>query len=316
LRRKVKMSPKVSVIIPTKNAGSKFDSVLKAIFECKAGIELEVIVVDSGSSDNTRTIASRYPVNLIEIAPSRFTHGLARNLGAKSAKGDILVFITQDATPVNQNWLLNLLKNFHDETVAGVYGRQMPENNSSPLERFFLQYLYPEKKLVKQSINPDNCLLTEIFFSNVNSAMRKSVWENNKFDEGLIMSEDQDWAKRVLAVGKKIIYDPESAVRHSHRYTIKEIIQRNFDSGMSLKGLVNAPLKRSVSYEMTYLKSGFLFFLKNRLYVYLLIFPLYEAARLMGFFLGFYNRFLPLSFKKCISQNKTYWKCNSEDSAK
>ena len=301
------MSPKVSVVIPTRNAGDKFDSVLGAIFKCKAGIELDVNVVDSGSSDNTRDIASRYPVNLIEIAPSRFTHGSARNLGAKCAKGDILVFITQDAIPADQNWLLNLLKNFHDENVAGVYGRQIPEESSSPLERFFLQYLYPEEKSVKQSVNSNDGLLSEIFFSNVNSAVRKSEWERNKFNENLIMSEDQEWSKRMLAMGKKIIYEPEAAVYHSHLYTAKDIIQRNFDSGMSLKGLVNAPLKRSVAYEMNYLKSGFSFFLKNKLYAYLLIFPLYETARVLGFFLGFHSKFLPLSFKRCISQNKVYW---------
>lgn len=305
------MSPYASIIIPTKNAGKQLDSVFEAIFKNFPHFSFEVIVVDSGSTDATKDMISKYPVKLIEIPPSSFSHGGARNLGARSAEGKILVFLTQDAVPAD-NWLSSLVKDFEDSNVAGVFGSQLPKKDSSPLEKFFLGYLYPDRRIIKDSINPDDCLLSEIFFSNVNSAVRKSLWQNTRFNEKLIMSEDQEWSKNMLMKRMKIIYEPSAAVYHSHKYTFAEIIRRNFDSGMSLKGMVNAPLKRSFRCEMDYLKSGFSFFLKNKSYLSLLVFPFYETARMLGFFLGFHNRFLPLFLKKFLSQNKAYWRAGKK----
>ena len=212
------MKPYVSIIIPTKNAGDKFDSVLKGIFNNKPNFDFEVIVIDSGSTDTTKEIIAKYPVVLIDIPPISFSHGGTRNLGAQNAKGEILVFITQDAIPRDENWLSNLVENLQDKSVAGVYGRQIPNEDSSPLEKFFLSYVYPDSKIVKQSIAPKNCLLSEIFFSNVNSAIRKSDWENHNFNEHLIMSEEQEWAKHMLIKSKipfTIIQSPRITTRRA-----------------------------------------------------------------------------------------------------
>ncbi len=298
---------KVSIIIPTKNPGYKLDTVLKSIFSSKVNFTFEIIIVDSGSEDCAKSIISKYPVTLIEIPPHSFSHGGSRNAGAARACGDILVFLTQDAVPRDDRWLANLLRGFDIPGVVGIYGRQLPSREASPIESFFSNYLYPERSILKESIDINSCLLSDIFFSNVNSAILRSEWERTKFNEDLIMSEDQDWAKRILIQRKKILYEPEAAVFHSHHYSGWQLIQRNFDSGMSLRGIVKAPLGRSMSYEIGYLKSGFSFFLKNRNYLYLLIFPIYEAARLTGFSLGFFSGYLPKWAKKIISQNKTYW---------
>lgn len=297
----------ISIIIPTKNAGNKLDTVLKAVFSNKTNFGLEVIIIDSGSTDETKNIVSKYPVKFIEINPSSFSHGGTRNLGAKFAQGGILVFLTQDAIPINENWLVSLIEDFKISGVAGIFGRQLSNEDSSPIERFFLSYLYPDSQIIKDSVDPDNCLLRDIFFSNVNSAILRSEWEENKFNEKLIMSEDQDWAKHILLKRKKIIYQPMAAVLHSHGYTMLELIRRNFDSGMSLKNIVNASFKRSVRYEINFLKEGIRFFIKNRFYIYLIIFPFYEFVRLFGFSLGFHSKYLPRFLKKRISQNKIYW---------
>ncbi|MCX5704030.1 MAG: hypothetical protein NT066_06045, partial [Candidatus Omnitrophica bacterium] len=86
-----------------------------------------------------------------------------------------------------------------------------------------------------------------------------------------------------------------------------ELVRRNFDSGMSLKNIVNAPFKRSVRYEINFLKEGIRFLIKNRFYISLIIFPFYEFVRLFGFSLGFHSKYLPWFLKKRISQNKIYW---------
>jgi rhamnosyltransferase len=301
------MSPYTSIIIPTKNGGDRLDLVLKALFKSKTDFDYEIIAIDSGSTDNTKEILSRYPVRLIEISPSSFSHGGTRNLGVRHARGDIAVFITQDAIPVDERWLVHLVKYFRDMEVAGVYGRQIPDTDTSPLDTFFSNYLYPDHEIVKDSVDPKDCILRDIFFSNVNSAIRRSVLEEHAFNEKMIMSEDQEWARRMLIQGRKIVYNPDAAVYHSHRYTATEIIKRNFDSGMSLKGVVHAPLGRSLAYEIDYLCSGLRSFLTRGLYRYLFIFPFYEFARMLGFLMGFHSRFLPVRIRKALSQNKIYW---------
>lgn len=301
------MPVQASIIIPTKNAGNKFNSVLEGIFKSRVDFEYEVIIVDSGSTDRTKGVIAAYPARLIEIAPLSFTHGGARNIGAEAAKGKILVYLSQDAIPHNENWLMNLTKDFTDIAVAGVFGRQVPDRSASALEKFFLQYTYPDHRIVKTSVNPHNCALHDIFFSDVNSAIRRSEWEHNKFKEDLIMSEDQAWSKDMLLKKKKIIYAPDAVVCHSHNYTISRMIMRNFDSGLSLRDVVNASLKKSFLYEIKYLKNAALYFFKEKFYGYLFIVFFYEFFRLFGFLSGRYSRFFPLWVKKIFSENKIYW---------
>jgi rhamnosyltransferase len=301
------MTPYASVIIPTKNATDKFNTVLAAIFNNKPNFDFEVIVVDSGSTDNTKNIIAKFPVRLIEIAPTSFTHGGARNLGSSAARGEALVFITQDAVPEGEHWLTNLTESFQDTRVAGVYGRQIPYPDSSYYEKFFLSYLYPQDRRVKEGVRPKNCSLQDIFFSNVNSAIRKSDWQGNNFREDIIMSEDQYWAKAVLGKGRRLVYEPKAAVYHSHYYSTPEIIKRNFDSGMSLRGLINPSIGSSIGYELSYLWQGVCFLGRRRLCRDLCFFAFYEGARALGFSLGFHSNLLPLSWKRGLSQNKIYW---------
>lgn len=300
-------SPQISILILTKNAGKRLDVVLRAVFSDKKISEAEVIVVDSGSTDETREIISRYPARLIEISLGSFGHGRTRNLAAQEAKGRVLVFLTQDAVPESDDWLTSLTEDLNIPGVAGVFGRQIPDKGTSAIERFYLSYLYPDFKIIKDSVDPHNCLLKDVFFSNVNSAILKSEWEKQRFNEDLIMSEDQEWSKAMLLKGKKVVYEPKAAVFHSHKYNAVELMMRNFDSGMSLKGIVNAPLKSVVGYQIKYLKEEIRFFIKNNAYLSLALFPFYEFVRSLGFFLGFYSDYLPLFLKKRISQNKAYW---------
>lgn len=302
------MPPYVSIIIPTKNAGSRFVQVLKRIFGNSAYFSYEIVVVDSGSTDGTALLIGGYSaIKLIKIDSSSFSHGGARNIGADNAKGEILVYLTQDAIPADERWLENLTRGFNDPDVAGIFGRQIPNEDASPFERFFLQYVYPSYKIVKDSVNPRNCALQDIFFSNVNSAIRRSEWETNRFREDIIMSEDQAWARDILMKNKKIVYEPSAAVYHSHKYNIRRAVMRNFDSGLSLKDITNASFGRSFLCEAVYIKRALYHFLKNNLYGYLALFPFYEFFRLTGFLAGRYSHCLPLWLKKALSENKAYW---------
>ena len=100
----------VSIIILTKNARNQFRDVLKAIFSQNTKYKFEVIVVDSGSTDETLKIAKEFDTKLFQIPPEEFGHGKTRNYGAKLAKGKFLIYLTQDAIPSETNWLDQLLK--------------------------------------------------------------------------------------------------------------------------------------------------------------------------------------------------------------
>lgn len=296
-----------SIIILTKNAGEKLDSVLKQVLACAKKFDSEIIVIDSGSSDNTKQIISRYPVKQVDIPPLSFSHGGTRNFAAGIASGKILVYLTQDAIPKDDEWLLRLLDDFKIPDVAGVFGGQLANADSSGIEKFYLSFLYPDHQIIKTSLDINNCLLNDIFFSDVNSAILKSEWELHKFDENLIMSEDQEWSRAMLIKGKRIIYEPQAAVFHSHKYSFWELFKRNFDSGLSLRNLIKPRFTRSIKYEIDYLKKGFCFFLKEGFYQSLVLFPLYETIRLFSFILGMHSGFLPVFIKRCLSQNKAYW---------
>lgn len=271
----------------------------------------EVIVIDSGSTDGTKERLSRYPVKLIEISPDSFSHGGTRNLGASVANNEILVYLTQDAIPADDMCLARLIAPLKDPDIAGTFARQLPRAVATPIEKFFSSYLYPDTPSIKSDIDPGSCSLSDIFFSDVCSAIKRSVWRAFPFNENIVMSEDQEWAKRVLISGKKLVYVPEALVHHSHHYGLTSLIKRNFDSGLSLIGVVNPSLSRAIHYELGYLRSGISFLWKRKHYSSLLLFPLYEACRVAAFSLGFHGGSLPLWVKRSMSQNKAYWKAKN-----
>ncbi|MBW1679184.1 MAG: glycosyltransferase family 2 protein, partial [Deltaproteobacteria bacterium] len=127
--------PSVSVVIPTKNGEATIDAVLKTIFQQPVPEDPEIIIVDSGSQDQTLTIAKQYPVSIIRIHPQDFNHGETRNHGIRASKGEFIVLITQDAEPANEHWLSNILKGFADPQVAGVYARQIPREDADVITR-------------------------------------------------------------------------------------------------------------------------------------------------------------------------------------
>ncbi len=123
-----------SILLLTKNEAQNIGACLEAIYAQKDAPEFEVVVVDSGSTDETIEIARRYPVRLEKIRPEEFHHARTRNLAAELALGQYLVYLAADAFPASSEWLEALLGNFSDPGVAAVYGRHLPKPGST-LER-------------------------------------------------------------------------------------------------------------------------------------------------------------------------------------
>jgi rhamnosyltransferase len=197
----------------------------------------EVVLVDSGSTDETLEIAKRFPARIVQIPPENFHHAQTRNFAASLADGEILVFLVADATPVSDSWLSSLTANFEDPKVGAAYGRQFPKPGSSLEREDALGTLYGEHRIVKDPAHRNGLGYRFYHFSNVNAAIRRSVWEAVRFPEDLKVFEDMGIAKRILDKGWKIVYEPESPVFHSHAHTTVGLFKRYFDLGYTLKTL-------------------------------------------------------------------------------
>ncbi len=139
---------KVSVIILTKNAGDKFELLLDKVYSQKFGEGFEVVVVDSGSVDETLGTAEEFRARIHRIKPGEFHHARTRNLGANLANGHYLVYLSQDAIPLDNDWLGSLITPLEHKEADIVYGRRMARKEAKPMDRFFYDCFYPNKRLI------------------------------------------------------------------------------------------------------------------------------------------------------------------------
>jgi len=217
----MKGKTKISIIIRTRNEGDALFELLKRISKQKTYNQLkyEIIIVDSDSTDNTRSIAESYGCYVVNIKKEEFSWGKAINLGIKEAKGDFCVLISSHCFPANDSWLYNLIKPLLlDEKIAATYGRQIPIKGVNPFEEVELKTWFP--------INVKRYSSSIIGISNANACIRKSVWKLVNFDEYLSSSEDIDWALKVMDLGFKISYVPEAIVYHSHVMALENVYRR------------------------------------------------------------------------------------------
>jgi rhamnosyltransferase len=254
-------------------------------------------VIDSGSSDGSVEFVESLPVTLIGIENSEFGHGRTRNLGARLSNSEFVSFLSQDAIPVLDDWLDSILKPFEDPEVVGVYGRQKP-HNTHVCESFFLERTY-SLQAARRASPQASPTLKDIFFSNVNSVIRRSVWEEFPFDENIPMSEDQLWAKTVLLAGHTIVYAPDAAVYHSHRYSCADVFRRYYESGVSLQDVVGGRVGGSWQDSLRYLMEEFR--AAGELGPRCLLFAMwYEICRVGGFCIGNHEKRLPAILRKFV----------------
>jgi len=216
--------PDVSIIIPAKNGvAGGIDKCLKGVFSQKTNHSFEVIAIDSGSTDGTLDIVKSFDeVHLIQIKPEEFGHGRTRNLGAREAKGKYIVFLNQDAWPIDDNWLAPLISDLeNDGRAAGVYSRHLPKEGCYLCVARNIQRGMPARKKVKKKTG-ENLRAEDIFFSTVSAAIKKEVFDKVPFKDDILFAEDQMWSSDVLNAGYSIIYEPESKVYHSHNFSFKE----------------------------------------------------------------------------------------------
>jgi len=299
--------PAVSVVIPTLNAAPFLPRLLEQIFSQEPPVPVEVVLVDSMSTDGTRDLALSDPrVRVVTIAD--FTHGRARNLGAREAKGDLLVLLTQDALPADRRWLAALLEPFADPRVVASYSRQVPHPDANPMERFFLAKRFPAGPPVRrEKRGPAPLQLEDVFFSNVSAAIRRETLLRYPFDEELIMSEDQQFSRDVIAAGYAVVYQPESVVRHSHNYSLSICFRRYFDSVYSLRLLFpRHGLGTTASMGTGYVAQEVRYMVRNHP-LSLPHYVMYNLAKISGAFAAHFAERLPRSLLRRLSLHRYHW---------
>ena len=219
------MSVCVSIVIRCYNEEQHVGRLLSGIMQ-QTVQDVEVVIVDSGSTDATVSVASRYPVKVVLIAPDEFSFGRSLNLGCREAKGEFVVVASAHAYPVNKDWLEKLLAPFSDPQVALVYGKQRGDETTKYSERTIFARWFPDISDLRQD-HP--------FCNNANAAIRRSAWQQLPYDETLTGLEDLDWANRAMALGHSIAYTAEAEIVHVHNETPEHICNRYRREAIAMK---------------------------------------------------------------------------------
>ena len=246
---------------------------------------LEIIIVDSGSTDATLEIASRFPVRVLSIEPELFSFGRSLNLGCEAALGNIIVIASAHVYPVYETWLEELVAGLDDPEVALAYGRQQGDASTRYSEQQIMQKWFPARSSARQE-HP--------FCNNANAAVRKEVWQRFPYNEGLTGLEDLDWAKRVVDSGYHISYVAEAPVTHVHRESWRQIINRYRREAIAQKRIYNeASIGLTATIALAGLNIGMDYYHaahERVLFRNLAAIPAFRSAQFWGTYRGFAQR--------------------------
>lgn len=212
-------TPETSIIIRAFNEEKYLKTLLEAI-QAQNYQDFEIILVDSGSYDQTLAIAHRYSDKVLQIESRDFTFGYSLNVGIKNSRGRFLVLVSAHTKPVNRDWLGCLIEPLRDEKTAMVYGRQYGSDSSKFSELQDFRRIFGAER---RTLTPPH-----FFANNANSALKRQLWKSHPFDEGLPGLEDIQWAKHWMEKEFGVVYEPRAAIYHIHEETWPQIRHRFF----------------------------------------------------------------------------------------
>ena len=230
--------PYATVCIPTWNGGKTLARVIQRIEEQRCPWAFRIVVMDSSSDDGSiesLPASDRLTVKVIDKA--EFQHGRTRNWLARMARGEFVVFLTQDACPADEFWLYNLVTTLeHYPKAGGAFGRHRAWPDASPFTRrdidsHFDRFDYHplavsrDTDVQKWSSGDEGWRQMLHFFSDNNSCIRRSVWQRYPLPE-IDYGEDQVWADGIISSGLQRVYAPGAVVYHSHDYRARELQAR------------------------------------------------------------------------------------------
>lgn len=274
---------RISVIIRTLNEEKYLGDLLAAIRSQDLSTSafnnyVEIVLVDSGSTDNTINIAKNFGCLVYSIERQHFSFGRSLNLGCEQSTGDIFVFVSGHCVPVGQFWLQNLCNPLVDAKIQYTYGKQIggPETRLSE-SRIFQKYFKAQSEIPQ----------LEIFCNNANAAILASIWYKNRFNEELTGLEDMYLAKNISRQYSCIGYVADAVVIHHHHESWSQVRKRFERESLALQSImpqihltkfdVIRYLFFSIASDMLYaIKKGV--FLKNVIEIFLYRFNQYIGS--------------------------------------
>ncbi len=304
----------IDVVIPTYKPDDKFLTLIERL-ERQTVKPDRIIVMNTEQKYYDRLIYGSHfqdkykNVEVYHISKREFDHGRTRHMAMKRTQGDFALFMTQDAVPVDEKLIEELLAAFQDGAVAVAYARQLPSKESGVIERYTREFNYPVVSMVKSADDLEHLGIKTYFCSNVCAMYRKSAYEElGGFVKHTIFNEDMIFAAAVIKSGYKIAYRAEAQVVHSHDFTNREQLKRNFDLGVSqadhpeiFAGVSSgAEGKKLVKQTADYLRKTGNRRLIGRLYIQ-------SGCKYMGYLLGKNYKKLPKRWIACLTTNKEFW---------
>ena len=301
---------KATVFIPTWYGEKYLDEVLRNTFSQRVDFDFEVLIYDTSSKDATLTIIEKYAkkhsnLRYKIISKEEFGHGRTRQAAAVDAKGEIVVYLTQDATPADRYWLHEMIKPFGiNEKVVAVLGKQDPRAHAFPLLKYEIRKVFSNlgseagTSLFYDDYFMKNSVMRDVatFYSDVNSATRRSFLLETIPYRDVPYAEDQLFGRDVIAGGYMKAYAPRARVLHSNDMALSEYKHRMFDETLGLRRVgfdLRVPSIRSIAKSIA---TGFVkdsirilrdseYSFKRKLY-WLVVNPLYHVERWRGVRLG------------------------------
>lgn len=221
----------ISIVIRTLNEDRYLSELLKSISQQQIDEddEIEVVIIDSGSSDNTLSIASEFECKITNIDKKDFTFGRSLNQGSEFSAGEIIVYVSGHCVPVNSKWIKNLISPLKDSNTSYSYGSQIGRDTTKfSEERIFDKYFPKYSSKIQEGF----------FCNNANSAILRRTWEKYKFDEELTGLEDLDLAKKIYSDGGQISYVAEASVYHIHDETWTQTRRRYERESLALRSIM------------------------------------------------------------------------------
>ena len=218
-----------SIIIRTYNEEKHLPELLQAIADQKSDVcEIESVLVDSGSTDNTVEIAEKFSCRITHIKKEEFTFGKSLNIGCEFANGDFLLIISGHCIPADERWVENLVKPLINGPISYSYGRQIGRDTTKFSEEQVFDKYFPKHSAIPQE---------GFFCNNANAAVRKDAWEIYKFDEELTGLEDMALAQKLVAAGHKVGYVAEASVFHIHDESWGQVLHRYEREAIALQNI-------------------------------------------------------------------------------
>lgn len=207
---------KISIVIRARNEAEHLPRLIFGLGEQTRQPD-EVILVDSGSSDETVAIALAAGWRICRISPDEFTFGRSLNIGCEAATGDVLVFISAHVYPVGRDYLDNLTQGLNRDDQIVVYGKQVGDERTKFSERMIMQQWFPSERITDQG---------HAFANNANACVPRKLWEATRFDESLTGLEDIEFTLRVIRSGGAVRYASEAPIVHVHEEKLATVMNR------------------------------------------------------------------------------------------